>query len=144
MVAEFKPLSTWHSLVSSAGKSGEEKTACWKLQNHYPSYKSELTKVKVIFVCMLWVNRSKDSAPSFLKANSFACVSYQVSLNSLILVKDLLPLLIMEKYQSSGVLCMVLDEREEAVIDRERNVFDPILSVCSVSVSKERLWHYKL
>ena len=29
------------------------------------------------------------------------------------------------------------------VIDRERNVFDPILSVCSVSVSRERLWQYK-
>ena len=38
---------------------------------------------------------------------------------------------------------MVLDEREEVVIDRERNVFDPIRSVCSVSVSKERLWKYK-
>ena len=49
----------------------------------------------------------------------------------------------MEKKQSSGILCRVLDEREEVVIDRERNVFDPILSVCSVLVSKERLWKYK-
>ena len=49
----------------------------------------------------------------------------------------------MEKEQSSGILCRVLDEREEVVIDRERNVFDPILLVCSVSVSKERLWQYK-
>ena len=50
----------------------------------------------------------------------------------------------MEKEQSSGILCRVLDEREEVVIDRERNVFDPILSVCSVSISKERLWQYNL
>ena len=49
----------------------------------------------------------------------------------------------MEKEQSSGILCRVLDEREEVVIDRERNVFDPILSVCSVSASKEHLWQYK-
>ena len=49
----------------------------------------------------------------------------------------------MEKEQSSGILCRVLDEREEVVIDREMNVFDPILLVCSVSVSKECLWQYK-
>ena len=90
------------------------------------------------------MNRSRDSAPSFSKVNSFAFVNYQVSLNSEILVEDLLPLRIIEKDQSSGVLCRVLDEREEAIIDRERNVFDPILSVCSVSVSKECLWHYRL
>ena len=46
----------------------------------------------------------------------------------------------MEKEQGSGILCRVLDEREEVVIDTERNVFEPILSVCSVSISKERLW----
>ena len=49
----------------------------------------------------------------------------------------------MEKEQSSGILYRVLDEREEVVIDRERNVFDPILSICSVLVSKECLWQYK-
>ena len=90
------------------------------------------------------MNRSRDSAPSFLKVNSFTSVSYRVSLNSEILVEDLLPFLIMEKDQSSGVLCRVLDEREEAVIDRERNVFYPILSVCSISISKECLWKYRL
>ena len=46
----------------------------------------------------------------------------------------------MEKEQSLGILCRALDEREEVVIDRERNVFDPIMLVCSVSASKERLW----
>ena len=76
----------------------------------------------------------------FLKVNSYTYDSYQVSLNSEILVEDLLPLLIMEKYQSSGVLCRVLDEREEVVIDRERNFFDPNLLVCNVSISKEHLW----
>ena len=48
----------------------------------------------------------------------------------------------MEKEQGSGILCRVLDEREEVVVDRERNVCDHILSVCSVSVSKEHLWQY--
>ena len=91
------------------------------------------------------MNRSRDSAPSFPKVNSFASANYQVSLNSEILIEDLLSLLIMEKKnQSSGVLCRDLDEREEAVIDRERNVFYPILSVCNISVSKERLWKYRL
>ena len=90
------------------------------------------------------MNRSRDSAPSFLKVNSFASTNYQVSLKSEILVEDLLPFLFMEKDQSSGVLSRVLDEREEAVIDRERNVFDPILLVCNVIVSKESLWQYRL
>ena len=52
------------------------------------------------------------------------------------------PLFIMEKEQGSGVLCRVLDEREEVVVDSQRNVCDPILSVCSVSVWKEHLWQY--
>ena len=46
----------------------------------------------------------------------------------------------MEKEQGLGVLCRVLDEREEGVVNRERNVCDPVLSVGSVSVSKEQLW----
>ena len=35
-----------------------------------------------------------------------------------------------------------MNEREEVVVDRERNVCDPVLSVGSVSVSKENLWQY--
>ena len=46
----------------------------------------------------------------------------------------------MEKEQGLGVLCRVLDERQEVVFDRERNVCDPVLSVGNVSVLKERLW----
>ena len=46
----------------------------------------------------------------------------------------------MEKEQGSGVLYRFLDEREEVVVDRERNVCDPLLSVGSVLVSKEHLW----
>ena len=48
----------------------------------------------------------------------------------------------MEKEQGLGVLCRVLDEREEVVFNRERNVCDHVLSVGSVSVSKEHLWQY--
>ena len=36
----------------------------------------------------------------------------------------------------------ILDEREEYLVDRDRGVCDPFLSVGSVSVSKERLWQY--
>ena len=46
----------------------------------------------------------------------------------------------MEKEQGLGVLCIVLDEREEVIVDRERNVCDPVLSVGNVSISKEWLW----
>ena len=46
----------------------------------------------------------------------------------------------MEKEQGLGFLCKVLDERKEFVIDRERNVCDPVLSVGNVSVSREQLW----
>ena len=48
----------------------------------------------------------------------------------------------MDKEHGLGVLCRVLDEREEVVFDRERNVCDPVFSVGSVSVSKEHLWQY--
>ena len=37
-----------------------------------------------------------------------------------------------------------MDEREEVIVDRERNVCDPIMLFCSVSVSKEHLWQYTL
>ena len=50
----------------------------------------------------------------------------------------------MEREQGLGVLNWVLDEREEFIVDRDRNVYDPILSVENVSVSKERLWKYNL
>ena len=50
----------------------------------------------------------------------------------------------MEKEQGLGVLCRVLDEREEFVVDMERNVCDPVLSVGNVSVSKERMWQCNL
>ena len=36
----------------------------------------------------------------------------------------------------------VIDDREEYLVDRDRGVCDPFLSVGSVSVSKERLWYY--
>ena len=51
---------------------------------------------------------------------------------------------VMEKEQGLGVLFRVLDEREEFVADRERNVCDPVLSVGNVSVSKEWLWQCNL
>ena len=36
----------------------------------------------------------------------------------------------------------ILDDREEYLVDRDRGVNDPFLSVGSVSVIKERLWRY--
>ena len=36
----------------------------------------------------------------------------------------------------------ILDEIEEYLVDRDRGVCDPFLSVGSVSVSKEILWQY--
>ena len=50
----------------------------------------------------------------------------------------------MEKEQGLGVLCRVLDETEEFIVDREINVCDPVLSVGNLSVSKERLWQCNL
>ena len=80
----------------------------------------------------------------FPKVNFYVSNSYQISLKtSRLLLKTYCRCFIMEKEQDSRILSKVLDEREEVVIDRERNVFDPIMSVCSVSVSKERLWQYK-
>ena len=40
-----------------------------------------------------------------------------------------------------GFSC-ILDDREEYLVDRDRGVCDPFLSVGSVSVIKERLWQY--
>ena len=50
----------------------------------------------------------------------------------------------MVREQGLRVLSQILDEREEFIVDRDRNVYDPILSVGNVSVSKERLWQYNL
>ena len=36
----------------------------------------------------------------------------------------------------------ILDDREDYLVDRDRGVCDPFLSIGSVSVSKERLWQY--
>ena len=45
-----------------------------------------------------------------------------------------------KKLQGSG---HVVDDREDYLVDRDRGVCDPFLSIGSVSVSKESLWHYK-
>ena len=45
----------------------------------------------------------------------------------------------MEREQGLGVVSRVLDEKEEFVVDRDINVYDPALSVGELSVSKERL-----
>ena len=50
----------------------------------------------------------------------------------------------MEREQGLGVLSRALDEMEEFVVDRDRNVCDPVLSIRNVSVSKERLWQCNL
>ena len=44
-----------------------------------------------------------------------------------------------KELQGSG---RILDDREDYLVDRDRGVCDPFLSIGSVSVSKERLWHY--
>ena len=50
----------------------------------------------------------------------------------------------MEKEQGFEVVNRVLDEREEFMVDRDINVYDPVLSVGNVSVSKYRLLQYIL
>ena len=50
----------------------------------------------------------------------------------------------MEREQGLGVLSRVLDEREEFVVDRDRNICELFLSIGNVSVSKEWLWQHNL
>ena len=50
----------------------------------------------------------------------------------------------MEKEKGLEGLNRVLDEREEYMVDRDRSVYDPFLSVGNVSITKERLWQYSL
>ena len=49
---------------------------------------------------------------------------------------------IMEKDKGLESLNRILDEREEFLVDRNRGVYDPFLSVGNVSVIKEILWRY--
>ena len=49
----------------------------------------------------------------------------------------------MEGDSSSVFMCKFLDRKEEFIVDGEGNVFDPILSVSSISQSKEQLWSFK-
>ena len=44
-----------------------------------------------------------------------------------------------KELQGSG---RILDDREDYLVDRDRGVCDPFLSIGSVSVSKEKLWQY--
>ena len=48
----------------------------------------------------------------------------------------------MEKEKGLEGLTWVLDEREEFLVDRDRGVYEPFLSMENVSVIKERLWRY--
>ena len=48
----------------------------------------------------------------------------------------------MDKEKGLEGLNRILDEREEFLVDRDRGVYDPFLSVGNVSVIKERLWRY--
>ena len=48
----------------------------------------------------------------------------------------------MEKEKGLEGLNRVLDEREEFLVDRDRGVYGPFLSMGNVSVVKERLWLY--
>ena len=50
----------------------------------------------------------------------------------------------MERKKGLEVLNRILDEREEFMVDRDRNVYEPVLSIENVSISKERLWQYSL
>ena len=43
---------------------------------------------------------------------------------------------IMEKEKGLEVLNWVLDEREEFMVDRDRSVYDPFLSIGNVSITK--------
>ena len=88
------------------------------------------------------------------EGNNIVCHLFQFNLgvstftgklhNTQIWFEGLFPLFVMEKEHGLGVLSRVLDEMEEFVVDRERNVCDPILSVGNVSVSRERLWKCNL
>ena len=49
---------------------------------------------------------------------------------------------IMDKEKGLQGLNQILDEREECLVDRDREVYDPFLSMGNVSVIKERLWWY--
>ena len=105
--------------------------------------KGELTKVKLFCLHTVSEKKTRTVRHLFPKVNFYISDNYQVSLKTLrFLLKNYCRCFIMEKEQSSRILCRLLDEIEEVVIDRERNVFDPILSICSVSVSKEHLWQY--
>ena len=44
-----------------------------------------------------------------------------------------------KEIQVSG---QVIDDREDFLVDRDRGVCDPFLSIGSVSVTKEKLWYY--
>jgi len=46
----------------------------------------------------------------------------------------------MDKEKGLEAFNRILDEREEFLVDRDRGIYDPFLSVRNVSVIKEILW----
>ena len=47
----------------------------------------------------------------------------------------------MDQGKGLQIFGQVVDDREEFLVDRDRGVCDPFLSIGSVSVSKEKLWY---
>ena len=81
--------------------------------------------------------KEKGTVRHISKVNFYVSTVTGKPWNTETLFEEFSPLFIMENDQGLGVLCRVLDEREEVVIDGEINVCDLVLSVVSVSVLKE-------
>ena len=84
-----------------------------------------------------------DSLPSFCSQPHVHIVTITGKLQILELcLENYRRFSVMEKEKGLEGLNQVLDEREEFMVDRDRSVYDPFLSVGNVLVTKERLWKY--
>ena len=111
--------------------------------NHYIRVKLTYFK-KIILFCILGTSEG-DIPPSFHSQPYVYIVTVTGKLRILELyLENYRCFSVMEKEKGLEVLNWVLDEREEFMVDRDRNVYDPVLSVRNVSVSKQRLWQYSL
>ena len=81
------------------------------------------------FSCCLKVNYSVFTTSYVVLTRYFHIISYRF--------------FFMEEASSSVSLWKFLDRKEEVIVDRDGNVFDPIFSVCRISQSKEQLWSFK-
>ena len=122
----------WQLIVHFVEKNGLRKTARGSLRNR-PLYKVKLTYFEKSFFILHAGTNERDRTPSFCSQLWVHTVTVIGKLRTFELYsQNYRRFSIMEKEKGLEGLNRVLDEREEFLVDRDKSVYDPFLSVGNV------------